>query len=107
MWGNKSHRERSMRAITYLSRAAGALFAATAATSVQAESIVDLITNTSGSANDAQFFRSGFQPAGSGVLQSFLRIGDNKEVVQGYNTDDRSYASNGVDPGNTKAQFEA
>jgi hypothetical protein len=50
--------------------------------------VVDLTTgpNASGSINGALFFATDQQPAGTGFIQSFLRV-QNKGFEQGYNTD--------------------
>jgi len=44
---------------------------------------------TSGTINGAQFVAGTFQPAGSGVLGSFVRIHNNDTFEEGYNTDGR------------------
>jgi hypothetical protein len=55
--------------------------------------VVDLTTNISGTANNALFQRADFRPAGSGVINSFVRVSAaNQAVVQGYNTDLRPLA---------------
>ena len=41
--------------------------------------------------NGAHFFWTSAHPTGSGVIQSFLRIGSNEEVIEGYNTDAKTY----------------
>jgi len=53
--------------------------------------VVDLVNNTQGTLNGALYLRSGFQPAGSGVIDSFVRInpGGSQDFAQGYNTDFR------------------
>lgn len=62
-------------------------------------SIIDLVNNTNGSANGALFYRADFQPGGTGVLNSFVRMQhDNgpsnnghsgNGIEQGYNTSGR------------------
>lgn len=61
--------------------------------------IVDLVNGTNGTANGALFYRADFQPAGTGVLNSFVRVQhDNgpsnndhspEGEQQGYNTSGR------------------
>src|SRR5439155_10489317 len=53
-------------------------------------SVVDLVNNGSGSLNGALYFRSGFQPAGSGFIDSFVRVSAaNQTFIQGFNTSAR------------------
>src|SRR5262245_27925368 len=62
-------------------------------------SVIDLVNTTNGSGNGALFYRADFQPAGTGVLDSFVRIQhDNgppnnghspRGEEQGYNTSGR------------------
>ena len=61
----------------------------------QAYADIDLDLTTAGSSgtiNGAQFFQANPQPTGSGVIHSFVRIGSNQDVEQGYNTDGRPTA---------------
>src|SRR5262245_58138129 len=61
--------------------------------------VVDLVNTTNGSANGALFYRADFRPAGTGVIDSFVRIqhdngpSNNNHSVdgeeQGYNTSGR------------------
>jgi hypothetical protein len=53
--------------------------------------VVDLVNNTSGTLNNALYIRASVAPAGSGVLESFVRIQGtgNQDFEQGYNTDGR------------------
>jgi len=61
-----------------------------AGASVAQADLLDLSLDTFGSLNGARFERADFRPAGSGVLQSFVRISAaNQNVVQGYNTSGR------------------
>lgn len=64
-----------------------AAFAASAAADV-----VDLTANTFGVLNGARFERADFRPAGSGFINSFVRVSSNKPIVQGYNTSGRPVA---------------
>jgi len=50
---------------------------------------VDLVNNTSGSLNGALYYRASVAPAGSGVIDSFVRVnpGGGQDFSQGYNTD--------------------
>jgi hypothetical protein len=56
--------------------------------SASAVTVVDLTTgpNASGEINGALFFATDQQPAGTGFIDSFLRV-QNKAFEQGYNTD--------------------
>jgi hypothetical protein len=61
-------------------------------------SIVDLVNNTSGSANGALFYRAGFQPAGTGVLNPFVRVQhDNGPSNNGHsrNGEEQGYNTSG------------
>ena len=51
--------------------------------------VIDLTTNETGSANGALFQRADFRPAGTGFINSFVRIQTNDGVEQGYNTSGR------------------
>lgn len=53
--------------------------------------VIDLVNNTSGTLNGAIFTRDDEQAAGSGVIQSFVRLnpGGGDQSAQGYNTDGR------------------
>lgn len=53
---------------------------------------VDLTTSMSGSINGALYQRADFRPAGTGFIDSFVRIDTNSEVKQGYNTSGRPVA---------------
>jgi hypothetical protein len=48
------------------------------------------VLGCSATINGAIYSTTHFQPAGSGVIQSFVRISDNADVVEGYNTDARN-----------------
>jgi hypothetical protein len=50
---------------------------------------LNLGTTTDGFINDAYFSRTNLQPAGSGVINSFVRLNSNDEVVDGYNASAR------------------
>ncbi|MGO4377879.1 PEP-CTERM sorting domain-containing protein [Pseudoduganella sp. RAF19] len=55
--------------------------------SAQADTVLDLTTaGASHSLNGATYTQVPAQPTGSGVLKSFVRIRDNADLVQGYNT---------------------
>lgn len=56
-----------------------------------AADIVDLTTLQSGAVNGALFQRADFRPAGTGFIDSFVRV-QNKGVEQGYNTSGRPVA---------------
>ena len=68
--------------------AAGAVFGASRA---NAENVLDLTTaGSSGTRNGALFETNTVQPTGSGVIHSFVRIGEAPSTtVEGYNTDGR------------------
>ena len=53
---------------------------------------VDLTTSMSGTINGALYQRADFRPAGTGFIDSFVRISSNNEVKQGYNTSGRPVA---------------
>ncbi len=57
-----------------------------------AADVVDLTANTFGVLNGARFERADFRPAGSGYINSFVRVSSNKPIVQGYNTSGRPVA---------------
>jgi hypothetical protein len=63
--------------------------------------IIDLTTGQFGTANGARFERADFRPAGTGVINSFVRISANEAVVRGYNTSGRPLAFHE----NTSPQF--
>jgi hypothetical protein len=54
--------------------------------------IVDLSQNQTGTLNGALFQRADFRPAGTGFIDSFVRIQTNDPVEQGYNTSGRPLA---------------
>ncbi len=54
-------------------RIAGVVIASAFATPAMA-TLVDLVTNTTGAAAGALFYRADFQPAGTGVINSFVRV---------------------------------
>lgn len=69
-----------------------ALAGACAFASFASAKTVDLtLANSHGEANGAHFFWTAAHPTGSGVIQSFLRIGSNEGEIEGYNTDAKSY----------------
>ena len=80
-------------------RTAGAVAAVAICTAAAPASIVDLVNNASGSVNGALFFQASFNPGGTGVLDSFVRLNHNNGpsnnghsgdgVEQGYNTSGR------------------
>ncbi|MEX2219425.1 MAG: hypothetical protein WD749_11795 [Phycisphaerales bacterium] len=51
--------------------------------------IVDLTTAMTGSINGTLFHRADFQPAGTGFIDSFVRVQTNAPIVHGYNTSGR------------------
>ena len=60
--------------------------------------VIDLVNGTSGSANGALFYRAGFQPAGTGVLDSFVRVQhDNGQANNGHspNGEEQGYNTSG------------
>src|SRR4051812_39217321 len=73
------------------SRIALALSVAGAFAGSAAATTVDLSTADSGTINGALFQRSYVQPAGTGVIDSFLRVQHNG-TEQGYNTSGRPVA---------------
>jgi hypothetical protein len=52
---------------------------------------LDLVNNTQGTLSGALYLRASIAPAGSGVIESFVRInpGGSQDFEQGYNTDGR------------------
>jgi len=76
---------------------AAATLLALTASNVNA-TLLDLTTtpNLSGTINQAIFSNAVVQPAGSGVLDSFVRINDNIDVVQGYNTSGSPFGFNEI-----------
>src|SRR4051794_10651352 len=66
-----------------------------AASSAQGATVYDLTAGGSATINGATYSTGVFQPAGTGVIDSFVRIQGNGNVVQGYNTGDRSYKESG------------
>jgi hypothetical protein len=54
--------------------------------------VVDLTTNITGSLNGALFQRADFRPAGTGFINSFVRVSTNQNIEQGYNTSGRPVA---------------
>jgi len=68
--------------------AATAAIAVFALPSARAETALSLTTlNSSQTVGPVTFATTDQQPTGTGVIQSFVRIGDPKDLVQGYNTD--------------------
>jgi len=78
-----------------------ALFGAGALAEHVSSAIVDLTTNQTGTLNGALFQRADFRPAGTGVINSFVRLQTNDPVEQGYNTSGRPVAFDE----NTSPQF--
>lgn len=69
-----------------------AIVCACALSSLASAETIDLTSRgSSGTINGAHFFWTDAHPTGSGVIQSFLRIGSNSDVIQGYNTDAKKY----------------
>jgi hypothetical protein len=66
-----------------------ALAGASALTPHVSGAIIDLTTNQTGTANGALFQRADFRPAGTGFINSFVRLQTNNAVEQGYNTSGR------------------
>jgi len=56
----------------------------------RAETIIDLVNNTSGSAPGAQFYQTQQQPTGTGVIDPFVRI-QMHGTESGYNTDGNKF----------------
>jgi hypothetical protein len=71
--------------LNFLIAAAGFLFSGTSADAT----IIDLTTgpDASGEVDGALFFATSQGATGTGVFQPFLRIDENTEFIQGYNTD--------------------
>ncbi|HLG22752.1 MAG TPA: PEP-CTERM sorting domain-containing protein [Candidatus Manganitrophaceae bacterium] len=68
--------------------AAGLFFLSIISVHQAAAVMLDLTTiGSSGTINGALFNEGSVHPAGSGVIDSFLRIGSNQDIVAGYNTD--------------------
>jgi len=75
---------------TMRAKCAAALAAAlfVALPSATGETVYDLTAKGStATVGDATFATTDTQPTGTGVIQSFVRIGSNQDLVQGYNTD--------------------
>ena len=70
------------------------LFALAALGGTASGDIVDLVNNQFGFINTARFERADFRPAGTGFINSFVRISGNTAVVQGYNTSGRPVGFN-------------
>ncbi len=87
------------RDIFNVTRTAIALLSLTACATTASADVVDLVNTTSGTANGARFYRAGFQPAGTGYIDPFVRVQhDNGSSnnghsptgeEQGYNTSGR------------------
>jgi MYXO-CTERM domain-containing protein len=77
----------SVRGIVFVGGSAIMLVAATGRAV-----IVDLAVNNSGTINGSLFERSDFRSAGTGVINSFVRISSNNATEQGYNTSGRPVA---------------
>jgi hypothetical protein len=54
--------------------------------------VVDLTTSQTGTVNGALVQRADFRPAGSGFINSFVRVSSNQGTEQGYNTSGRPVA---------------
>jgi len=68
--------------------AAAAAVAVFALPSASAETPISLTTaGSSTTVNGVTFATTDTQPTGTGVIQSFVRIGDPQDLIQGYNTD--------------------
>jgi len=70
----------------YAAALAAALFVALPSAK-GAEIVSDLTGGGSVTLNNAVFSTTNTQPTGTGFIQSFVRIGDPADLVQGYNTD--------------------